>query len=60
MLDPVSWMLLLIEAYSQMGSLLRLFLFVGIQLAHCLSHLFSELLGGAFENTKCTTVTFAI
>lgn len=53
-------MFLLTEAYSQMVILLILFLLMGIKLAHCLSHLFSELLVVVFENSKCITITFAI
>lgn len=54
-------MLLSTVAYSQMVILLILFLSVGIKLAHCLSHLFSELLVGVFENTKCLlTILFGI
>lgn len=53
-------MLLSTGAYSQMVILLILFLSMDIKLAHCLSHLFSELLVGVFENTKCLTILFGI
>lgn len=32
---------------------------MGSKLAHCLSHLFPELLVGGLENTTCVTITFA-
>lgn len=62
-LDPVSWMLLFSEAYSQMASFFffsHTFSLMGIKLAHCLSHLFSELLVGVFENAKHVAITFSI
>lgn len=50
-LDPISWMRLFTEAYSQNASPTHVWFLLSILLVHCLSRLFSEMLVGVFENT---------